>query len=265
MKRLMNLCLLGLVGLAWSGQSWYGPSGYSFIPDGFVDQGAKYGGYFAGEFVSLNNARLYPRFTALRWSGMSNRLELSLSSVYSFVNDNGYGPRKIGDGLLPVCPSVKWSVQDQKRTWVRWAFAVGGMAPYGAYGATTVRGLFPVLQPELTVVLASTLGTTYGLMGGRLRLADLSGKPLPLSLLGDAGWASSMKYLGETKEAFYSLGAEIEMGRNLVFSSVYRQDPREYRNVDTGLKLPSQNQDGRWSLKLEYRFDGVKQVEGGVQ
>jgi hypothetical protein len=165
--------------------------------------------------------------------------------------------------LFPVIPGVKWSVEDQDRTYVRWGLAAGLMFPYGAYCATTVRGKLPILQPELSVGLGYNGKTTYGLTGGRLQLADLQGKPLPLAFIADAGWAGYMERLGAVREAFFSLGSEVNMGRNILFSATYRRDPRLYEGFLSGNALIGQNQSGRWSLKLDYRFDGVKHVEGG--
>jgi len=268
-RRLAICCVLAssCVGLAWGGQTMYGATGYTFVPDGFVDHGQNYGGYFAGEYVSLERVRLYPRFLGLRTTAFSNRLEFTAASTWAFVTSgSGYEPKKIGDGLLPICPGIKWSVDDQQRTYVRWGYAVGLMFPYGAYGSATVRGKLPILQPELTVAIGSTvLKTSYGMVGGRLRLADLHGNPLPLSFSGEGGWAGSMDQLGETEEAFYSLGAEMDMGRNLTLSLNWRKDPRTYLETETKDELEGQNKNGRWGLKLDYHFNGVKVAEGGKQ
>jgi len=266
-QRLTSLCVIAAscASISWAGQTMYGATGYTFVPDGFVDHGQNYGGYFAGEYVNLERVRLYPRFLGLRFTAFSNRLEVTGASTYRFVNsEDGFLPRKIGDGLLPIVPGIKWNMDDQQRQYVRWGYSVGLMFPYGAYGAATVRGKLPILQPELTVALGSTLlNTSYGMLGGRLRLADMEGNPLPLSFSGEGGWAGSMDQLGVTQEAFFAFGAELEMGRNLTWSVNWRRDPRTYLDDTTGVVLAGQNTQGRWSLKLDYHFNGVKVVEGG--
>jgi len=262
MKRILTL-IFTCAALVWSGQTLYGPSGYTFVPDGFVDHNERYGGYFAGEYVGLERIRMYPKFVGFHVTLLSDRLDFSVASTYSFVTKaDGYHPQKVGDGLLPICPAVKWSIADVSKKWVRWGYVAGAMAPYGAFGAATVRATLPILQPEFTMSIATTfVSTSYGMLGGRLRLADLDGKPLPLSFVGEGGWAGSMSgKIGETKEAFVSFGTEIDMGRNLTWSVHYRKDPSIYKDPETNAILAGQNQGGRWNLKLDYHFDGVKQV-----
>ncbi|HSQ40678.1 MAG TPA: hypothetical protein VLM37_00195 [Fibrobacteraceae bacterium] len=248
--------------LAWAGQSWYGPSGYAFVPDGFVNHGSSYGGFISGDFSGLERADLYPQYLGFRWSGFSDRLEITLSNCYGMVGDDGYDPEDRRVKRAPVIPGIKWSIDDQNRQYVRIGLVVGAMFPYGLYCASTVQAKNPILQPELTLGLATVLNTTYGLAGGRLRLADLQGRPLPLSFVADGGWAGYMKRLGEIREAFYSFGGEVEIGRNIVFSATLRKDPRTYKDLDTHEILEHQNKSGRWSLKVDYHFDGVKQMDG---
>jgi len=258
------LCAMSIMGAAWGGQTFYGASGYSFVPDGFVDHGDRFGGYFAGEFVSLPSARLYPKYVGLRMTTLADRLELSLSSTYAFVTtSDGYDPKKIGSGLVPIVPGLKWNIDDIHSTYVRWGYSAGAMFPYGAYFSTTASSKFPILSPELTVAMATTfVQSMNGMIGGRLRVSDLDGKPLPVAFTGEGGWAGSTNgRLGETREAFWVLGLEVQMGRNIEFNVDWRKDPRTYKD-SANVVLPGQNTDGVWSLKLDYHFNGVKQVKG---
>jgi hypothetical protein len=247
--------------------TYYGPSGYIFVPDGFIAGDWKYTGFAGGELVSLQSVRLYPKYLAFRSSFFDDKLEVSLASAYLFVGDDGYEPRKVADGLLPVVPSVKWSIADKNGSIVRIGYSIGLMYAYGAYFSISSKfGSLPLLQPELT--LAVSLGTQrgFGMLASRLRGADLHGNPLPLAFTAEAGWASSMSLVGRTEESFVAFGAELDLGRNLTLMGGYRGDPATYYNFDENGKEESekdgQNKSGRWSLRLEFHFDGIKNAGG---
>jgi len=247
--------------------TYYGPSGYAFVPNGFVAGDWKYAGFTGGELVSLQNLRLYPKYLAFRTSLFDNKFEISLSSAYSFVGENGYKPRKMADGLLPIIPAVKWSIADKSGEIVRIGYSVGAMATYGVYfGATTQFFRLPVLQPELTLAVSLWSERGYGMLGTRLRVADLQGQPLPLAFTAEGGWASSMSFVGQTEESFMAFGTELDLGKNITIIGGYRQDPAKYYNFDSDGNKESpkdgQNTNGRWSLRLEFHFDGIKNAGG---
>ncbi len=247
--------------------TYYGPSGYAFVPNGFVASDRKYAGFTGGELVSLQNVRLYPKYLAFKTSLFDNKLEISLSSVYSFVGEDGYKPQKMADGLLPVIPAVKWSIADESGDIVRIGYSVGAMATYGVYfGATTQFFKLPILQPELTLAVSLWSERGYGMLGTRLRVADLQGKPLPLAFMAEGGWASSMSFVGQTEESFMAFGTELDLGKNITIIGGYRKDPAEYYNFDSDGDKESlkkgQNTSGRWSLRLEFHFDGIKSAGG---
>jgi hypothetical protein len=249
--------------------TYYGPSGYIFVPNGFIAGDWKYAGFTGGEFVSLQNLRLYPRYLAFR-SSFFDKLEVSLSSVYLFVGDNGYEPRKIADGLLPIVPSIKWNIADKGGSVARIGYSVGLAYAYGAYFSVSSQfGSLPILQPELT--LAVSLGTEqgYGMIGSRLQSTDLRGNPLPLAFTAEAGWASSMSLVGKTEESFIAFGTELDLGKNLTLMGSYRRDPATYYNFDKNgneeSRKDGQNKNGKWSLRLEFHFDGIKNAGGKEQ
>lgn len=266
MRNLRNIVIfvLLILGLSWAGQSYLGAMGYAFVPDAFVDHGRSYGGYFAGEWTSLQKDRLYPKYLGFYWTSQSKRLEIGLSSSYAFVTDDkGFDPQKIGNGLAPVIPAIKWNIDDQYYHQIRIAFAVGAMFPYGAYGAVTLKpDQWPWLQPELTLVAATTAVKSSHAMGGmRLYLADSQGKTLPLALSAETGWAGSMESLGKVSEGFYAYGLEVAMGRHLTLQILRRVDPNTYEHSSDPTQVVGQNDQGRWSLKLDYSFNGVKSAE----
>jgi len=270
-KRILKL-LLFLLLLFFSKSfsahlTYYGPSGYIFVPDGFVASDWKYTGFAGGELVSLQSVRLYPKYLAFRSSFFDDKLEVSLSSTYLFVGDNGYKPQKFADGLLPIAPSVKWNIADKDGSLVRIGYSVGLVYAYGAYFSISSKfSHLPILQPELT--LAVSLGTErgFGMLGSRLRCADLSGNSLPLAFTAEAGWASSMSLVGRTEESFVAFGTELDLGRNLTLMGGYRRDPTTYYNFDENGNEKNekeyQNKSGKWSLRLEFHFDGIKNTGG---
>ncbi|MDR2732945.1 MAG: hypothetical protein LBB36_06990, partial [Fibromonadaceae bacterium] len=216
MKKIILLILALLVSQVFcSHLTYYGPSGYAFVPNGFVAGDWKYTGFTGGEFVSLQNVRLYPKYLAFRTSMFDSKFEVSLSSTYSFVGEDGYEPQKLRNGLLPVIPALKWSIADNSGDIARIGYSVGAMAPYGVYfGATTLFAKLPVLQPELTLAVSLWTERGYGMVGTRLQTADLQGKPLPLAFTVEGGWASSMSSIGKTEESFLAFGTELNLGSN---------------------------------------------------
>jgi len=236
--------------------TYYGPSGYIFVPDGFVANDWKYTAFAEGEL----------KYLAFR-SYFFDKLEVSLSSVYLFVGDNGYEPQKFADGLLPFSPSVKWNIADKDGSLARIGYSIGLVYAYGAYFSISSKfSHLPILQPELT--LAVSLGTErgFGMLGSRFRGADLQGNPLPLAFTAEAGWASSMSLVGRTDESFIAFGAALDLGRNLTLMGDYRKDPATYYNFDkNGNKENAkehQNKNGKWNLRLDFHFDGVKSAGG---
>jgi hypothetical protein len=271
MKRIPKLLLFLLLLFFSKGfcahLTYYGPSGYIFVPDGFIAGDWKYTGFTGGEFVSLQSVRLYPKYLAFRSSFFDDKLEVSLSSAYLFVGDNGYEPQKVADGLLPIVPSIKWSIADKDGSMVRIGYSIGLVYAYGAYfSISSKNSSLPVLQPELT--LAVSLGTErgFGMLGSRWRGADLRGNPLPLAFTAEAGWASSMSLVGRTEESFVAFGTELDLGRNLTLMGGYRRDPATYYNFDENgneeSQKANQNKSGKWSLRLEFHFDGIKNAGG---
>ncbi|MDR0517415.1 MAG: hypothetical protein LBH25_10275 [Fibromonadaceae bacterium] len=243
--------------------TYYGPGGYAFVPSGFVADDWKYAGFTGGEQVSLQNVRLYPKYLAFKTAWFDSRLETSLSSAYAFVGNNGYEPHKIKDGLLPIVPAIKWSIGDNSGKYVRIGYSVGAMSPYGTYFSTTTRFFsFPILQPEFTLAVSLWTERGYGMFGSRLQLADLKGKALPLAFTAEGGWASSMNLVGQTEESFMAFGTELDLGNNLTLMGGYRKDPSTYYNYDSDGNKESlknnQNTGGKWSLRLEFHFDGIK-------
>jgi hypothetical protein len=264
MRKLFILPILLLAALVCAGgPTYYGVSGYTFVPDGFVPGDWKYAGFVGGEYVQLKNVRLYPKYITFRSVFFDNRLELSLSNTYAFVDGDGYASKRIGDGLYPVVPGFKWSIDKQQRGVLHWGYSVGAMFPYGAIIATTVQLRTPVLQPELTAAAGLNAARGYGMLGSRLQTADFSGKPLPLALTAELGGASSVEQLGETEEAFVAYGVELDLGRNLTLQGNFRKDPKAYRESESEIEKPNQNKEGKWSLRLEYHFNGIKSTQEG--
>jgi len=250
--------------------TYYGPSGYIFVPNGFVASDWKYTGFTGGELVSLQNVRLYPKYLAFRSSAFDDILEISISSAYLFVGDNGYEPKKVANGLLPVIPSVKWNVYDESGDMLRIGFSTGYVYAYGVYANTTTKLIrTPILQPELTLGLSLWTERGYGMVGTRWQGADLSGTPLPFAFTAEAVWASSMSLITKTEESFIAFGTELDLGKNLTLMGGFRKDPSTYYNYDKQgdkeSKKDGQNTSGRWSLRLEFHFDGIKNAGGGKQ
>jgi len=264
MRKIILISLLLLASLVMAGgPSYYGGSGYTFVPDGFVPTDWKYAGFVGGEFVQLKNVRLYPKYQAFRGVLLDNRLEVSLSSTYGFVDEDGFGPKRVAGGLVPIVPGVKWNIDDQTRGPLHWGYSAGFMMPYGVYFSTTAQLRTPILQPELTAAAGLLSERGYALLGSRLQTADFSGKPLPLAFTAETGWASSVELLGETEEAFIAYGLELDLGRNLTLMGHFRLDPKTYLESDSEVEKPHQNSDGKWSLRLEYHFNGIKSTQEG--
>jgi hypothetical protein len=242
--------------------TYYGPSGYIFVPNGFIADDWKYTGFTGGEFVSLQNLRLYPKYLVLG-SSFFDKLEISLSSVYSFVGDDGYEPKKVAESLFPIVPSIKWNIADKGGDIARIGYSVGFVYVYGVYFSVSSKLVsLPILQPELTLAVSLWSSRGYGMLGSRLRGADLHGNPLPLAFTAEAGWASSMSLMGRTEESFIAFGTELDLGSNLTLMGGYRIDPKTYYNFDKDGNKESQkdnqNKNGKWSLRLEFHFDGIK-------
>jgi TolB-like protein len=242
---------------AGSSPSYYGFSGYNFVPDGFVSSGWKYSGFIGGEYTTLKNVRLYPKYLGFRGVFFDERLELSLSSAYGMVDSNGFSPRRVAKGLAPVVPALKWNFAEQGGRFVHWGWSVGVGAPYGVYAALSTQLKAPVVQPDFTVAMSLHWEYAYGMFGVRLRAADLSGKPLPFALTAEGAWASSVEQLGTTLEEFFALGASVDLGRNITLLGSYRVDPNT-KNA------PNPNDVGKWALRLEYHFSGIKSAKEGI-
>jgi hypothetical protein len=262
-KLLFLLLFLIVANAAASRLTYYGPSGYIFVPSGFVSNDWKYSGFTGGDFTALQNMRLYPKFLAFRTSAFSDRLEIAVSSSYEFAGDDGYKVKKLGAGLLPVSPSLKWNIADNEGRIVRMGYSAGIVYAYGLYGSITTQfGNLPILQPEFTFAISIGLERGYGMLGGRLQTANFSGEALPLAFTAEAGWSSSTNFIGKMEESFVAFGSELDLGRNLTLLGGFRLDPSTYYNFDNAGKKTTpkegQNTNGKWSLRLEFHFDGVK-------
>jgi hypothetical protein len=266
MKKVLLLLLMLLFSRGFCTHlTYYGPSGYVFVPDGFVSDNWKYTGFLGRAF--MDSSQSYPYYLAFRSSFFNDKLEISLSSVYLFVGDNGYKAQKIADGLLPVVPSIKWNIADKGGSVARIGYSIGLMYAYGIYFSTSAKfGNLPILQPELTLAVSLLPSRGYGMLGSRFRGADLHGNPLPLAFTAEAGWASSMSLMGRTDESFIAFGAEFDLGRNLTLIGGYRRDPATYYNFDDNGNKESekegQNKSGKFTLRLEFHFDGIKNAGG---
>ncbi|GHV17375.1 hypothetical protein AGMMS49938_18120 [Fibrobacterales bacterium] len=258
MRKISLFLYLIFVCSAFAIPTYYGASGYTFVPDGFVGSHSQYSGFIGGELVSLKNVRLYPKYLAFNTALFDNRFELALSSAYSFTGSDGYKPKKIASGLAPIIPSVKVKIADRNGELVRIGYSVGAMVPYGVYLSTSTKLNTPVLQPELTLAVSLWTERGYGMVGTRLQTADLSGHPLPLAFTAEGGWASSMSLMGETEESFITFGTELALGRNLTLIGNFRRDPTTYYNFDGDGnkedKKNGQNTEGKWSLRLEFHL-----------
>ncbi|MCL2283051.1 MAG: hypothetical protein FWC26_07010 [Fibromonadales bacterium] len=261
-KLLLLFMLLFFSQIFGAHLTYYGPSGYIFVPSGYVAGYSKYTG-FMDEELSLAFRSSFSFF--------GSEQELSFSSVYLFVDeDDGYGPKKVAGGLLPVIPSVKWNIEDKSGNIVRIGYSVGYTYVYGVYASATSQLIrTPILQPELTGAISLWTKRGYGLIGSRLQSADLRGNPLPFAVTAEAGWAGSMNSIGVTEESFFAFGTELNLGRNLSVRCGYRIDPFKYYDFDdNGKKIApkeGQNKDGSWSLRLEFHFDGVKNAGGNAK
>ena len=74
-----------------------GPSGYFWVPNGFIAQDGKNSGSITGDGKSWN-------FGTVFWE---DRLEFSISNYYAQKDDEGYKAKRIG---LPLIPSLKLKI-----------------------------------------------------------------------------------------------------------------------------------------------------------
>jgi hypothetical protein len=267
MKHVILILLLVLSAQVRAQLTYFGPSGYSFVPNGFTGS-TPYGGSLSGALQSRDQLDLFPHKMSLIGSFMDERLEVSLSNTWSFVSSNGFEERRISD--VPVTmfvPGLKWRLDLQKREWQEWGYVAGIMAPYGVYTAASWWAKLPLLQPEFTLGVSIWSKKAYALGGARLTLADLSANPLPLAFIADGAWAGSTKMLGETEEGFFSLGMSLDLSRNISLQGVFRKDPSIYYSISESevdrVRKDNQNTNGTWGMRMTYYFDGVKSVGEG--
>jgi hypothetical protein len=231
-----------------------GPSGYFWVPNGFIGQDGKHSGSITGDGKSWN-------FGTVFWK---DRLEVSISNYYAQKDNDGYKAKRVG---LPVIPALKLKISEEESSLLNWGTALGATLGYGPFFAATAKANWPFLQPELTSgislgVFPNFLSTIYGFAGWKITLADSKANPLPVHILGDAMYASSSKVLGEVEEAFYSLGFEITLAHHLGFQGIWRQDPKTYLEIvedrEVFAVLPNQNKAGEFQFRFVYNFDALK-------
>lgn len=231
----------------------YGVTGLQFVPTGDIAEDCRFGGALT---ATMDNDPSW--HTALRGSWLDQRLELALSNTWALVESDSSGFRAKTTQGVPVIPSLKYVLDHDQTDWQSWSYAVGFSMPYGAYGAVTWRLKLPVLSPSVTAGMGTPIKTFHAFGGLRLDLCDLDRNRLPVALLADASYGGSTRTLGESAEAFWSLGVSTDVGRNLTFRVFHRQD----RHYDA----PSDHQNAGTSyLQLAWNFDGVKVVPQNLE
>jgi len=225
----------------------YGATGLQFVPTGEIAESQAMGLSVAGSLDSDPSSHV-----ALRTSWLDNRLEVALSNTWTLVASDSNGFRARNTGAFPVVPSLKYVLDHNGNDWQDWSYAVGLSMPYGVYGAVTWRLKIPVLSPSLTAGMGTPVKTFHVFGGAQLDLCDLDGNRLPVSVISDAAYGGSTKTIGESAEAFWSLGVSTHIGRNLTFRVFHRRD--------RGYAAPEdrQNTKGTSYLQLAWNFDGVK-------
>lgn len=232
----------------------YGATGLQFVPTGGIAETQGMGMSVAGSLDSDPSTHV-----ALRSAWLDNRLEVALSNTWTLVASDSNGFRARNTGVFPVVPSLKYVLDHNGNDWQDWSYAIGLSMPYGAYGAVTWRLNLPVLSPSLTAGMGTPVKTFHVFGGAQLDLCDLDRKRLPVSILADAAYGGSTKTIGESAEAFWSLGVSTRIGRNLTFRTFHRRD--------RGYAAPAnrQNRDGTSYLQLAWNFDGVKSAPQNLE
>lgn len=246
MKRLLATVFVMVVA-ANAETSVYGATGLQFVPSGDVAEAQRFGFSLGG---SMDGDPSW--HTALRSTWLDDRLEVALSNTWAFVENDSNGFCARTASVFPIVPSLKYVLDHDETRWQAWSYAVGFSMPYGAYGAVTWRLKLPVLSPSLTAGMGTPIKTYHVFGGAKLDLCDLDGNRLPVAILSDAAYGGSTRTLGESAEAFWSLGVSTDIGRNLTFRVFHRRD-RGYAAPDA-----RQNRGGKSYLQLSWNFDGVK-------
>ncbi len=231
----------------------YGVTGLQYVPTGDIAEEHRFGGALT---ATMDNDPSW--HTALRSAWLDQRLEIALSNTWALVESDSVGFGAKTTSSFPVVPSLKFVLDHDQTTWQAWSYAVGFSMPYGAYGAVTWRLKLPVLSPSVTVGMGTPIKTFHAFGGLKLDLCDLDRNRLPVSLIGDASYGGSTRTLGESAEAFWSLGVSTDVGRNLTF--------RVFHRVDRHYDAPFDHQNSGTSyLQLAWNFDGVKVVPQSLE
>lgn len=246
MKRLLTMLSFAVVA-ANAETSVYGATGLQFVPSGDIAEDRRFGFSMGGSLEDDPS-----RHASLRGSWLDDRLEVALSNTWMFVESDSNGFRPRTSSVFPLVPSVKYVLDHDRSLRQSWSYAVGFSMPYGVYGAVTWRLGLPVLSPSLTAGMGTPIKTFHAFGGAKLDLCDLDGNRLGVSLLSDAAYGGSTRTLGESSEAFWSLGVATDIGRNMTFRVFHRRD-RDY-----AAGADRQNREGRSYLQLSWNFDGVK-------
>lgn len=251
MKRLFRILPLCAICVG-AETTIYGATGLQFVPTGELAEARATG---IGVGASMDDDPGW--HSSLRTTWMDGRLELALANTWSMVesDSNGFSPSNLP---VPIVPSLKYVLDHDNTTWQAWSYAAGFAMPYGAYGAVTWKLKLPLLSPSVTAGMGTPIKTFHAFGGIQVDLCDIDGNRLPLSILLDGSYAGSTKVLGESAEAFWSLGVSTDVGRNLTFQIFHRRD-RHY-------EAPADKQNtGRSFLQLSWNFDGVKSVPNPVE
>jgi hypothetical protein len=248
---LYSLLLVLMYSNSFAQSTIYGLSGYGFVPDAFVSSHKAYG-------IALDPEGQY--ISARGVFGKKQKLEVGISSVYGMVDpDLGYHARRTN---VPIVPSLKFNIIEEKQGNKKMAYSMAVMWPYGFMMLGSWVYSFPVVSPEITAGIGIpsfhfTPLYTYGSL--RLRLSDLSGNPLPLSIIAQGGLAASTGSIGTFEEAFYAAGIQMNIGRNFLVDFYLRVDPTTYYLLDENdiktVPFAKQNTEGEVGIRLHFAFD----------
>jgi hypothetical protein len=232
--------LLVAVSPAAAGPSYYGLSGFAFIPTARTGTGGSHGVAVTSCPGPFETFTAYP--FSLRLSLMiMDGIEVGVTNTYRYfaAYDESYGLFVLPGGgfvaatsnlIAPIIPSAKFSFLDTAVP--NGAIAVGFEYPFGAFAVVDyVLTILPELSFHFSTGIASTFVTLSAFGGVRASL------PLGFMISLEGAYSGKTDYLTRSQEAFLALDLGYEVTEGMFVDFMLRLDQDGTRRLSVGFVL----------------------------
>jgi hypothetical protein len=232
--------LLCVVSEASAGPSYYGLSGFAFLPTAHTGPPWSHGISVSSFPAAFETLEIYP-FSIRAYLTIANGIEIGVTNTYRYYADSSesYGPITLpGGGFLagssttyaPLVPSVKFAFLDTAVP--NGSIAVGFEYPFGVFAVVDyLLSLGPGLSFHFASGIASTFVTLSAFGGARAVL------PFGFALSIEGAYTGKTSYLTHGQEAFLALDLSYTVTEGMVVDFVSRIDQDGSRRLSAGFHL----------------------------